>query len=233
MRKNGVRLLLLLMTVLTASTGGAQEFSVTDSFSKKKITLVFTNKDSSFSTETKQKMIDAFYDVYPAEMKRFNKDAAKRVVFVIDPAYKGVAATGGGVVRYNPKWLKDHLEDIDVVTHEVMHIVQNYGRSGGPGWLTEGIADYVRYKFGVNNAAGKWTLPDYKEGQSYTNSYRITARFFVWLEEQGNKKLVDKLDAALRNHAYTPELWKEVTGKTLDELWSDYAKNPAVELSYK
>lgn len=233
MQKIVIRLVLLSLPLLMASVSGAQEFSVTDSFTKKKVTLVFVTKDSSFSTKTKEKMIDAFYKVYPAEMKRFNKESAKRVVFVIDPAYKGVAATGGGMVRYNPKWLKDHPEDIDVVTHEVMHIVQNYGRSGGPGWLTEGIADYVRYTYGVNNVAGSWTLPDYKEGQSYTNSYRITARFFVWLEAQGHKKLVDKLDAALRSHVYTPELWKEVTGKTLDELWSDYAKTPAVELSYK
>lgn len=233
MQKRVVRLWILLITVLAASNGGAQEFSVTDSFSKKGLALVFINKDSSFSTETKQKMIDAFYKVYPAERKRFNKDAAERVVFIIDPGYKGVAATGGGVVRYNPKWLKDHPEDIDVVTHEVMHIVQNYGRSGGPGWLTEGIADYVRYKYGVNNVAGKWTLPDYKEGQSYTNSYRVTARFLVWLEEQGHTKLVNKLDAALRSHTYMPELWKEVTGKTVEELWAEYAKNPAVKLSYK
>ncbi len=48
-----------------------------------------------------------------------------------------------------------------------MHIVQNYGRSTRPGWLTEGIADYVRYKYGVDNVGSKWALPDYKAGQSY------------------------------------------------------------------
>jgi hypothetical protein len=171
--------------------------------------------------------------VYPAQVKRFNPDASKKVTFIIDPAYSGVAATGGGVIRYNPKWLKDHPEDIDVVTHEVMHVVQSYGRGGGPGWLTEGIADYVRYAFGVNNRNGKWALPEYKEGQSYTNSYRITARFLVWLEQQGYTTLVNELDKASRSHTYRPELWQEVTGKTLDGLWSDYIKNPVVQLSYK
>ena len=179
-------------------------------------------------------MTDAFYTVYPAEAKRFNPETSKKVTFIIDPAYNGVAATGGGMVRYNPKWMKDHPEDIDVVTHEVMHIVQSYGRGGGaPGWLTEGIADYARYIFGVNNVTGKWTLTEYKEGQSYTNSYRITARFLLWNEQQGHKTLVDELDKAARAHTYTPELWKTVTGKTLDELWSDYIKNPVVQTSYK
>jgi hypothetical protein len=223
----------LLMCLLPAAKSFCQEFATRDSITRNNINLVFINKDSSFSAGTRQKMIDAFYTVYPAEAKRFNPEAAKKVVFIIDPAYAGVAATGGGVVRYNPKWLKDHPEDIDVVTHEVMHIVQYYGRGGGPGWLTEGIADYARYTYGVNNVNGKWTMPEYKEGQHYTNSYRITARFLVWLEQQGHTKIVDELDKASRLHQYTPEMWAALTGKSLDELWSDYAKNPAVKVTYR
>jgi len=221
----------LCLALLIGCSGFAQ-FQMTDTISKSGFTLVFINKDSAFSKETKQKMIDAFFAVYPQQVKRFNQTAQKKVVFIIDPAYTGVAATSGGVVRYNPKWMKDHPEDIDVVTHEAMHIVQDYGRGGGPGWLTEGIADYVRYAYGVNNINGKWILYDYKEGQSYQNSYRITARFLVWCEQAGFTTLVDQLDKASRDHVYTPEIWKKVTGKTLDELWSDYTSNPAVKLTY-
>jgi len=209
------------------------DFVTRDSLTRGDNTLIFIIKDSSFSPETKQRMIDAFYTVYPAEVKRFNPGASKKVVFVIDPSYSGVAATGGGVVRYNPKWLKDHPEDIDVVTHEVMHIVQSYGRANNPGWLTEGIADYVRYTFGVNNVKGKWTMPELKEGHSYTSSYRITARFFVWIEQNGHPTIVDELDKACRTHTYTPELWKTLTGKTLDELWADYVKDPQVKVAYR
>ncbi len=214
------------------STVSAQ-YETRDSITKGGYTLIFVTKDSSFSTVTKQKMTEAFFTVYPRQAERFNPAALKKISFIIDPAYTGVAATGGGVARYNPKWMKDHPEDIDVVTHEVMHVVQSYGRGGGPGWLTEGIADYVRYIYGVNNVKGKWTLPDYKDGHHYTNSYRITARFLVWLEQTGHKTLVNQLDKASRDHVYTPELWKTITGKTLDELWSDYAKNPTVQLSYQ
>jgi hypothetical protein len=120
--------------------------------------------------------------------------------------------------------MQKHPEDIDVVTHEVMHIVQNDGRSTGPGWPTEGIADYVRYKFGIDNAGSKWTLPAYKSSQSYKNSYRITAQFFDWLENNGHAGIVKKLDAQLRDHTYTQHTWKDLTGKTLDELWDDYTK---------
>ncbi|RYG28596.1 MAG: secretory protein, partial [Chitinophagaceae bacterium] len=111
--------------------------------------------------------------------------------------------------------------------HEVMHIVQSYN-DGGEGWLTEGIADYVRFKFGVNNEKGNWSLPAFKQTQSYTNSYRVTARFLVWLEKHVRKSIVNEMDAASREGKYTPGLWKQLTGKTVDELWSDYAANPEI-----
>lgn len=204
-----------------------------DSLTKKGYTLIFISKDPALNPVTKQRMIDAFYTVYPKEAKRFNPNTLKKVTFVVDPEYKGVAATHNGIVRYSPTWLRDHPEDIDVVTHEVMHIVQGYP-GGSLGWLTEGIADYTRYALGINNQQGKWALPDYKEGQSYTNSYRITARFLAWLEQNGYPKIVNEMDAALRAHAYSPELWQQKTGKTLDELWAAYTANPtAVKLAYK
>lgn len=193
--------------------------------SRKNFTLVFINKDSSFSTETSQQMINAFFTVYPKEVKRFNKKALKKVTFIIDPEYKGVAATSNGIVRYNPDWMKKHPEDIDVVTHEAMHIVQDYAGKG-EGWLTEGIADYVRYKYGVNNEKGNWALPAYKEGQNYTNAYRVTARFLAWLKKNINKNIVDRLDSASRNGTYSTDTWKQLTGKTVDELWNAYTANP-------
>lgn len=208
-------------------------YYVKDSLTKGNYTLIFISKDSSFDAGTKQKMIDAFFTVYPQEAKRFNPNTLSKIYFVIDPAYTGVAATGNGVARYNPKWLKDHPEDIDVVTHEVMHVVQNYGNTTAPGWLTEGIADYVRYVYGVNNVNGKWTLPNYKDGQNYSNSYRITARFLVWLEKNVKPGIVEALDKAARDKSYTADIWKTQTGKTLDELWATYVANPALELTYR
>jgi hypothetical protein len=177
-------------------------------------------------------MIDAFFTVYPEEARRFNSQTLKKVTFFFDPTYSGVAETGNGVARFNPRWLKEHPEDIDVVTHEVMHIVQDY-RHEGPGWLTEGIADYVRYVYGVNNKKGMWVLPDYRPGQNYTNAYRVTARFLLWVEKHKNSRLVDKMDAAMRNGTYRPELWVELTGSTVDDLWKEYAAAPAMELQYK
>jgi hypothetical protein len=194
--------------------------------------LVFTSNDAQFDPATRQNMIHAFFTVYPPMVERFNKRSLKKLNFFIDTAYKAVAETGDGTSRFNPEWMKRHPQDLDVVTHEVMHVVQDY-KDDGPGWITEGIADYVRYVYGVNNKAAKWLLPDYKPGQRYTDAYRVTARFLLWVEKNKYKKIVDDLDKAMREGNYTPGLWTRLTGKTVDELWDEYAKNPSLELSYR
>lgn len=216
-----------------ASLNKADALPIRDTISRAGYTLYIVNNEPSFDPATRQRMIDAFFTVYPEEAKRFNRNTLKRVTFFIDPTYKGVAETGNGVARYNPKWLKDHPEDIDVVTHEVMHIVQAYRDDNGAGWLTEGIADYVRYTYGVNNLASRWTLPEYRPTQHYTNAYRVTARFLVWLEKNKDSRIVDELDEALRKGVYTPQLWVKLTGKTVDELWQQYGASPALELTYR
>jgi len=103
-----------------------------------------------------------------------------------------------------------------------MHVVQAYKRHV-PGWVTEGIADYVRYKFGVDNEGAGWKLPAFSPVHSYRDSYRITARFFNWIEENIKKGFVVALDSRARAGQYNAAVWKEITGKTLDELWQEYA----------
>lgn len=212
-----------LAVVLTAIGVQAQN---PETITRKGYTLTFLNNSASFDPALKQRMIETFFKVYPILAKDFNKNTDKAVTFSIDTAYKGVAATGGGRIVYNPEWFVKHPGDIDVVTHEVMHVVQNYGNGGGPGWLTEGIADYVRFKYGVDNPGANWTLTPFKPEHSYKNAYRITARFLNWLETHGNKGIVVKLDNIMRTHTYKDTVWKDLTGKTVDELWAAYAANP-------
>lgn len=195
-------------------------------------TLIFINKYPDFNKTMQERLIHVFFKVYPKEMKRFNPAAVSKVTFIIDPSYKGVAATSGATVHFNPQWFKQHPEDIDVVTHEVMHIVQAYHFGHTPGWLVEGIADYVRYIYGINNKKAGWAMPDYSSKQSYENSYRITARFLAWVNKKIDKSIVVKLDAALRNGTYKKSIWKKLTGKTIEQLWHSYSQNPTLKLKY-
>jgi len=239
MKNRRVHLFVLILFILAAVKGIAQPQSpaqprviMGDSLVHGKYSLVIASNDAQFDPVTRQNMINVFFTVYPQMVERFNKHSLTRVGFFIDTAYRAVAETGDGTSRFNPKWMKRNPQDIDVVTHEVMHIVQDY-KGDGPGWLTEGIADYVRYVYGVNNKGARWFLPDYRPGQSYKDAYRVTARFLLWVEKNKYKKIVDDLDNAMRDGTYTPELWVKLTGKTVDDLWNEYAKHPALELNYK
>lgn len=236
-----VKLRLVLLSVLLGSlsnVGHAQKgkwdeigkdgIVSSDTIKKKGYTLIFINKDATFDPTVKARMISTFFDVYPKEAKIYNKNTRKKVIIFIDPAYTAVAATAGEIVRVNPEWMHKHPEDIDVVTHEVMHIVQSYPGWAGPGWVTEGIADYVRATLGVDNKGANWTLPDYKPTQNYDNAYRVTARFFIWVEKNKKKGMVKILDNAMRTKTYTPEIWVKETGKTVDELWAEYGKNSVI-----
>lgn len=202
-----------------------------DSITKNGYTLVFTNNSPDFASEAgnkvKARMIDAFFNVYPREAAAYNPKTLTKVYFLIDPSYSGAAETLAGHVKYNPKWMLKTPTDLDVVTHEVMHIVQDY-TGNNPGWLVEGIADFARNKFGVENTAAGWSLAEFNPDKDYTGSYQYTARFLVWLEKNVRPNLVKDLDTACRNNTYSASTWKTLTGKTVDELWAAYTANPSL-----
>lgn len=218
--------LLIIITTMWSLTSLAQ--SKPEVIKKNGYELSFESNYTALDPALKQRLIKTFFEVYPKLAKEYNTKTSKKVSFLVDTAYKGVAATSNGQVVYSSIWMDKHPEDIDVVTHEVMHIVQDYGNSVGPGWLTEGVADYARYKFGVDNAGAKWALPDLQPTHQYQNSYRITARFFAWIEKHVKQGTIKAVDASLRDHTYTDGIWAKLTGKSLDDLWADYVKNPAL-----
>jgi hypothetical protein len=189
--------------------------------------LIFTNKSATFDDQERQNFVNTFFTVYPPMVNRFNSAATKTVTFVVDPAYSGVAATSNNITTFSPAWFSSNPADYDVVTHEVMHIVQAYPGSV-PGWLTEGLADYSRYKFGVNNANADWSLPAWSSSQNYTDSYRVTARFFAWLELHVNSAVLNNLNTICHNGGYTSNTWVQLTGKTVDQLWAQYSASPAL-----
>ncbi len=219
-KKTTLHCFLVLICVCSPFGLKAQEI-----IKKNGYTLTFENNYEALDPQLKNRLINTFFEVYPKLAAEYNPKTLKKVTFLVDTAYKGVAATANGKVTYSARWMQEHPEDIDVVTHEVMHIVQDYGRSVGPGWLTEGIADYARYKFGVDNAGARWTLPALKPEHSYKNSYRITARFFAWIEKEVKPGTIKAVDASLRDHTYTLEIWTRLTGKDLDGLWAEYVQS--------
>jgi hypothetical protein len=218
----------LLFILICLTNALEMKAQTPETFTQKGYTLRWINQDPKLDPALKKRLIQTYFDVYPTLVKTFNPKAAREVTFLIDTAYGGVAEASGIEVRFSAAWLHRYPGDIDVVTHEVMHIVQSYPGDAGPGWLTEGIADYVRHVYGVDNAGGGWSMPAYAPDQHYENAYRITARFLLWLEKQAKPGIVKTLDRAMRTKTYTEEIWRQQTGMTLADLWKKYAQNPTI-----
>ena len=87
-----------------------------------------------------------------------------------------------------------------------------------PGWLVEGIADYIRYYVVEPGARqGRFNA----EKTSYKRGYQPAAGLLNWLEK-GNPGIVVKLNTAMREGSYSPELFKELAGGDPDEVWEKF-----------
>ena len=137
---------------------------------------------------------------------------------------RGVAGTSGGHITVSSGWIEKHPEDLGCVHHELVHVIQDYKERRVPGWVTEGIADYLRW--GIYDGKPLDWFPFSDKPQGYKDSYRVTGGFFLWLESDVCPGIVNKLNTAIRKRSYADETWFEKqTGRTIDSLWADYIKD--------
>ena len=144
------------------------------------------------------------------------------------------ASAGGGRVNCNAEWFRKNLkgEAKGAVVHELVHIVQEYGRARRanpdaartPGWIVEGIPDYIRWFLYEPQAKGAEITQRNLSRAKYDGNYRITANFLNWVVEKYDKQVIQKLNVAAREGKYAEELWKEYTGKTVQDLGDEWRK---------
>jgi hypothetical protein len=99
--------------------------------------------------------------------------------------------------------------------------VQLYRSRRNPGWLVEGIADYVRFFMYEPGKIGRLNADRAK----YNDSYRVTAAFLAYVTEQHDPLIVTKLNSIMRAGKYREEVWKEITGKTVEELNQEWRRS--------
>lgn len=170
------------------------------------------------------KLAALFYESYPELLKRYenpDKFAARKIKLIFKKGIKVPGYSHRDSVTVSVEWLEKHPDDIGLFTHELTHLVQAYPNSN-PGWLTEGIADYARHKFGPRDQS--WRLPrKLRPEQSYKNSYGVTARFLVWLDEK-HPGTVDKLHRQMQQRKFELEDFEKFTGQDVETLWRECVK---------
>jgi acetyl esterase/lipase len=161
---------------------------------------------------------------YPRLLKEYPSEGFKpreSLTIVFEKTMKVPATTGGGKMSVNAEYVRSHPGDVGMVIHELFHVVQSYPRQKADmGWLTEGIADYVRFwEFEPQTHQRQIN----KEKASYRNSYRVTAAFLGWVESK-TPGSVAKLNAQLRKGGRDETVFKDVVGTDVDELWKGFVE---------
>ena len=197
---------------------------------KFEITFDTTDAPADVKAWVKETLQPACQEWYPKIVEMLPSEeyrAPARFKIIFDAEDRGVAYTAGTEVHCAVPWFERNLqgEATGAVVHEMVHVVQQYGRTRGcnrsPGWMVEGLADYIRWF--LYEAEDQRPRVDPRRAH-YTDSYRTTAAFLNYVLREHDEKLVERFNAAMRQGAYRDDLWKEYTGKTADELWDDYLK---------
>jgi hypothetical protein len=157
------------------------------------------------------------------ELKSDGFTPPKRITMTLKKDEKGVAYASGTRIVGAYNFFSKNKKDVGAFVHETAHCVQQYRGRGNPGWLVEGVADYVRFFKYEPKKPAKLT----PEQAKYNGSYRTTAAFLDYLCETHDKEIVNKLNAAMRAGKYSDDIWEKLTKKTVEELGRDWQKSLA------
>ncbi len=163
--------------------------------------------------ENAARVCERHYAMICEELKSegFKPRSVVRLVFRKD--YRGVAEAGGGRITGSVKYFKDHPQDVGALVHETVHCVQDYRTGNNPGWLVEGIADYIRF---FKYEPGKLGRLD--SNARFNGSYRTTAAFLAFVSMQYDPNLVRKLNKMMREGEYREDVSRALTKKSVQEL---------------
>lgn len=114
----------------------------------------------------------------------------------------------------------DHVRadpDTGFIAHELVHVAQQYPAARAV-WLSEGIADYLRYYVLLPNDPQRAYSPDL----GYKVGYQPAAALLDWTVKRYGEDVIRRVNAAMRSgHDGEVEL-ASATGRTPEQLWDAF-----------
>ena len=105
---------------------------------------------------------------------------AEKVTVTFKPM-DGVAYTQNIAITCAEPYFVKHPNDVGAVIHELTHVVQHYTTGPRPGWLVEGVADWVRW---FNWEPANRRPHANPRTAKYDASYQTTAQFLDWAQKK-------------------------------------------------
>ncbi len=221
---------LILLALLLTTTAHAEDAKPVDpapapapAAVPPKLEVTLDTSDAPDMADYAQRLKKVCEDNYDLVCKELREDgfAPPTKVTIQIKQMNGVAYTAGGTITCAAAYFKSHPDDVGAVVHELAHVVQHYRRGGTPGWVVEGVADYVRW-FNYEPVNKRPHVNPRRA--KYTDSYQTTAAFLNWINTN-HADFVRTLNTAARHGQYTDEIWKKQTGQTVDELWAKFIES--------
>ena len=147
------------------------------------------------------------------------EDYPHNIDLTIQKSDEGIAFADSNAITVSSHWIEKYPEDIGLIVHEAAHLVQLYPEFE-PGWVTEGIADYIRWHL-YEKKLLEW-FPIGEDEKGYEAAYRITGGFFLWITIHKNADFIKILNTSMKNGEYEEAIFFQYTGKDLDVLWQEY-----------
>ncbi|MES2923423.1 MAG: basic secretory protein-like protein [Verrucomicrobiota bacterium] len=191
-----------------------------------------------------KELMPVVYEWYPKMVVMLPSDkytAPETVIMEFRDDMGGTPAyAAGNKLSMSVPWFRTQLEGEakGCVIHELVHIVQNYWRANAtnpnpsktPGWVTEGIPDYIRWFLYEPKSKGAEITTGNHSNAKFDSSYRVSANFLNWVVETHDKEFIRKLNAAAREGTYSEKIWRDSSGKSVEELGEDWKKANAKRL---
>ncbi len=204
--------------------------------------VIDTTETPDLTQWAREEIVPVVKDWYPKLVARLPSagfEAPPNFSIQFKAKMRGVAATSGTRIVCAADWFRRmKREAVGAVVHEMVHVVQQYGQARRtnpngartPGWLVEGIADYIRWFEFEPQAHGAEITKQNFDRAKFDSSYRITGNFLNWVVQNHKKEIIVLLNAAAREGRYSPELWKNLTGRTVEELGTEWKSAMAKDL---
>ncbi len=170
--------------------------------------------------EAAKALVEKWFPIVTSMLSTQDYKVPEQIRIRILPTANAPAFASGSTITINGKWITDRPDDLGMVIHELVHVVQQYPRNANkPGWLVEGIADYIRWWRYEPEAPRPRIV---YEKAKHTDSYRTTAYFLAWVSRRYDMRLVPALDLALRKAEDPMPVFAKLTGKQVEDLWKEF-----------
>ncbi len=211
----------------------AIDFATADSKFQFTIDTTAAPELSQWSEQVLKPVIIQWYPKIVAMLpsEGFTAPAKVRFRYLQGEKMEGIPAYAqGSTISLNASWFNREKtrEAPGAVVHEMVHVVQSYQngrqraqrRSSVPGWIVEGIPDYVRWYLYEPQSKGAVLSRERLAKAKHDASYRVSANFIHWAikNHDANGTLLQDLNASARNGRYSEDTWKQLTGKSESEL---------------